>query len=258
MAKTKCPYCADAEFLDRVLTPDESDHVVTYNASMRRYGSHWLNGKKFKKPLPLKKGAKLLAVGYAVDPRFVVHLGTPEIKRGKYLVKTVTDAHLTPRYAGFQVQIVGVESRTELPSPSGAFLSRKWTEGENGKPENFVYYFAARITHKDSTLKIDVHSHEDHGRMVTVHGFASHQNTPKELEIIGKAFEFYRQETRGGAKIDEAKLRRTIRERGERATQKEIAEVFGVTVSAIRDQLRRRGTSWDVLKDDVLANAEAG
>jgi hypothetical protein len=247
MQNTKCPYC-DTAFLDSVLTPTPQDRIVEYQPTMRRFGSHWVKGKKFKKH-KTPKGVSNYIVGLAPDPRFVVTLSRPEVMRGKYRIQTVTDEHFIPRYAGFKVEIVGIDSKREMPKPSGAFLHYTWTEGENGKPEKLVYYFAARITHKDSTLKIDVHSHPSHGRLVTVHGFAGHQNTPEELEIIGKAFEFYRRETRGGVKMDEEELRRAIQARGEGATQAQIAKDLGITARSLqRHILASELKGWDAAK----------
>jgi hypothetical protein len=216
---------------------------------MRRFGSHWVKGKKFKKHRP-PKGVTSYVFGLAPDPRFVVTLDTPEIKRGKYRIKTVTDNHFIPRYAGFKVEIVGLDSTEEMPKPSGAFLSYTWTEGDDGKPEKFVYYFAARITHRNSALKIDVHSHPTHGRLVTVHGFAGHQNTPEELEIIGKAFEFYRRETRGGGeRFDEEALKQAIQKHGIDATQVQIAKELCVTPRLLQRHILARGLKgWDAAK----------
>jgi hypothetical protein len=252
---TKCPYC-DLGFLDSVLSPTPKDYVIEHHPAIRRFGSHWVKGKRFKRHKH-PKGVSNYIVGLAPDPRFVVTLSKPEIARGKYRIKTVTDEHFIPRYAGFKVEIVGLDSKKEMPKPSGAFLSYQWTEGEGGKPEKFVYYFASRITHKGSTLKIDVHSHPSHGRLVTVHGFDGNQNSPEELEIIGKAFEFYKRETRGGTKtqpvIDWAELRRAIQFRGEGATQAQIAGDLGITPRTLQRQiLVSELKGWDAAKRHFL------
>jgi hypothetical protein len=245
----ECPYCADPKFFDRVLTPTPQDRILEHHPTMRRFGSHWVKGKKFKKHRP-PKGVSNYIIGLAPDPRFVVTLNNPEIRRGEYRIKTVTDEYFITRYAGFKVEIIGLDSDKELPKPSGAFLSYQWTEGEGGKPEKFIYYFAARITHKDSALKIDLHSHLSHGRLITVHGFSSHQNRPEELAIIERAFEFYRLETRGGGtKIDEEALRRAIRKRGEGATQKEIAADLQIVPRSLRRWIEDSELKgWDAAK----------
>jgi hypothetical protein len=248
MPKNNCPYCSDPTLFDKILAPTPQDKVIQHFPTMRRFGSHWVKGKKFRKHTP-PRGVTNYVVGLAPDPRFVVTLSKPEIGRGKYRIKTVTDEHFIPRYAGFKVEIVGLDSKKELPKPSGAFLSYQWTENEDGKPEKFVYYFASRITHKDSTLKIDVHSHPSHGRLVAVHGFAGHQNTPEELDIIGKAFEFYRRETRGGAKINLEELRRVIQSRGEGVTQSQVAEDLGITARSLqRHILASELKGWNAAK----------
>jgi hypothetical protein len=249
MSKSKCPYCADPDLLDKILNPPAGTlYSALPGASIRRFGNHW---PKVRKPVKSKpsRGVKLLAVG-VIDRRKVVTLKTPGVHYGKYIIKTVTDKDMIARYAGFIVKIIGVKCKTEPPVPSGPFLSRTWTVEGNGKGSNYVSFNATRITHQDSPIVIDIHWTPEHGRVVTVRGFSSYQSQPEELAIINRAFEFYRAEKRGGAKIDRENLMRAVREQGDKVTQKAVADELGVTTRAIRDQLARLGATWDELKQE--------
>jgi hypothetical protein len=137
---------------------------------MRRYGNHW---PKVRKPKTIKLPKNVIHDGFgsrfAIDPRQVVTLKSPEIKRGKYHIRTVIDADMTPAYAGFKIEIIGIESKTKPLMPSGAFFSM--THKGEGKDAEYVSYNAARITHRDSNIVIESHWTPEHGRIVTLRGF---------------------------------------------------------------------------------------
>jgi hypothetical protein len=219
---------------------------------MWRVGSHWPKGIKPKRNIPRAKYARW----GVIDPRAIVSLKTPEIVRGKYRIRTVTDDDMIKRYAGFKVQIIGVESRTEPPIPSGPFLSRRGVEDEQGKRGNFISFDAARITHKDSPITIDIHWHPSHKRLVTVRGFSKVVTTPDELAVITTALSFDKKEKRRGAppKVNRAAVIAAIREQGEKATQKSVAAATGMTPHTLRDWLYfSEGATWPLLKREVIS-----
>jgi hypothetical protein len=257
MTKNKCPYCADPDLLDKILNPPAGTLYSAHpGASMSRRGSHWPKPPKVKINVKRRRGVRSHRWG-AVDPRLVVRLKTPEIRYGKYHIKTITDADMTERYAGFKVEIIGVESRTEKPIPSGAFFSRVRDE-KNGKPF-FVSFEAARITYKDSPVIIDVHWSPDHGRIVTVRGFSKTITTPEEMAILSTALRFDIKQLHGAPpKIDPKELERAIRTQGARATQKSVSDVIGAAPRTLRDWLYFQvGTTWEDFKEETLATKPA-
>jgi len=113
MTRSKCPYCADPDFFDKILTASGGDRQEI--ATMPRRGSHWPKGKKPKRNVPHVQYARW----GVIDPRAVVTLKSPEIVRGKFRIRTITDVDMIKRYAGFKVQIIGIEARDKPPVPWG-------------------------------------------------------------------------------------------------------------------------------------------
>jgi hypothetical protein len=255
MAKTNCPYCADPNLIDKILVPPAGTlYTQEPHPHLLRRGSHWPKPPKVK---ILSDSKHRLAQWGAIDPRVVVRLKTPEIVHGKYHIKTITDADMTPRYAGFQVQIIGVQSRTEPPAPLGPFFSR--SQGErDGKPF-YISFNAARITHKDSPIIVDTHWHPDHGRLVAVRGFAKIVTTPEEMAIISTALRFDIKRQHGAPpKIDLKELVRVIRAQGTEAVQKDVAAAIGVSTRTIREWLYfQAGMTWESFKGTVLSDSPA-
>lgn len=244
MAKIKCKFCADPDFFEGILTPTPTDRLISLHGAIRRYGNHW---PKVRKPKTIKppKGATNF-MSFPTDPRQAVTLKSPEIKRGKYHIRTVIDADMTPAYAGFKIEIIGIESKTKPPMPSGAFFSI--THKGEGKDAEYVSYNAARITHRDSNIVIESHWTPEHGRIVTLRGFESVSTNPQELSIINTALKFYRREPRGGAKITEDMFRVTLAKTGKDAKQKEVANALGVSERGLEKWRTRQGIiSWQEL-----------
>lgn len=242
MAKIKCKFCAEPDFFEKILTPTPTDRIL--NGAIRRYGNHWPKGRKPKTIKPPKGVTNFMS--FPIDTRQVVTLKSPEIKRGKYHIRTVTDADMTPAYDGFKIEIIGIESKIKPPMPSGAFFSVT-TTGE-GKDASYVSYNAARITHRDSNIVIESHWTPEHGRIVTLRGFESVSTNPQELSIINTALKFYRREPRGGAKITEDMFRVALAKIGKDAKQKEVATALGITERGLERWRSRRGiSSWQQL-----------
>ncbi len=233
MAKTSCPYCADPNLFDKLLAPTKGDRLEP--AHMLRRGSHWPEPYKIKQTI----GQAKIARWGATDPRVVVSLKTPGIIRGRYHINIVTDADMIKRYAGFKVEVIGIECRTEPPAPSGPFLTRMWTVGDSGKPSNFISFNATRTTHKDSPIIVDTHWHQTHGRRVLMRGFSEPVTTPEELAIITTALSFDKQEKKRGAppKVDRVAVIEAIRAQGKRATQKSVAAAISAAPRTLRDWL---------------------
>ncbi len=234
MTKNKCPYCADPDRFDEVLKPTPKDEIVATRPGIIRHGSHWAKAPKLKKPKPMR-GVTLVAHDgygseYGIDPETVVILTSPEIKRGKYHIRTIADKDMVHHYAGFKIESIGVESTQKTPMPRGPFMSARSSE------KHYISFNATRITHKDSDLIIDIHWTPEHERIVTLKGFSplGVAATPKELEIINTAMKFYRIETRGGVKINRDSLKAAFAKHGKDAPQKTIADELDVTVSALR------------------------
>jgi hypothetical protein len=256
MTKSKCPYCADPDFFDEVLKPTPKDEIVATRPGIIRHGSHWAKAPRLKKPKPMR-GVKLIAHDgygseYGKDLETVVILTSPEIKRGKYHIRSVTDKDMLRHYAGFKIENIGVESTQKPQRPRGPFMSVK----HSGK--HHVSFNATRITHKDSDLIIDFHWMPEHGKIVTLRGFSplGVAATPKELEIINIALKFYRVETRGGIKINRDSLKAAFAKHGKDAPQKTIADELDVTVSALRKWRERAGVgSWKFVSQIVSKDA---
>lgn len=242
MAKIKCKFCADPDFFERILTPTPTDRLISLHGAIRRYGNHWPKVRK-PKTIKLPKGVTNF-MSFPIDPRQVVTLKSPEIKRGKYHIRTVIDADMTPVYAGFKIEIIGVESKTKPPMPSGAFFSV--THKGEGKDAEYVSYNAARITHRDSNVVIESHWTPEHGRIVTLRGFESVSTNPKELSIINTALKFYRTETRGGIKITEEKVKKAIVTLGKEATVKRVADFLNITEQGLHKwRSRPKHEDWE-------------
>lgn len=247
-----CPYCADPALLDKRLTPTKRDRAELVR--MARRGSHWPEPERIKVTPP----AASIARWGAFDPRETVALKTPGVVRGELRIKTVTGADMIKRFAGFTVQIVGVESPGEPPMPAGVFFSRTWTEDEEGRRVNFISYDAARITHAESPVVVDVHWHPSHGRLVTLRGFSKVATTAEELSIITTALGFDIKKKKRGAppKVDRDAIIRAIRAQGEGATQKSVAEAAGIAPRTLRDWLYfREGSTWESLKREVAGGS---
>jgi hypothetical protein len=248
MPKVACPYCADPDLFDKRLAPTKEDRQEFVR--MARRGSHWPEPERIKSVTPRAK----IARWGGIDPRTSVLLKTPGILRGTLHIKNVTDEDMIKRYAGFKVQIIGVESSAEPPMPVGVFFSRTWTEDEEGKRGNFISFDAARVTHKDSPVIVDSHWHPSHGRLVTLRGFTKVATTPEELAVATVALGFDTKESRRGAppKVDRETIIRAMRAQGERATQKSIAEAAGIATRTLRDWLYfRECSTWENLKREV-------
>jgi hypothetical protein len=251
---SKCPYCADPDLFDKRLAPTSKDG---FNQTLvPRRGSHWPEPPKVK-IVPMRN------VKYARwggnDPRGAVELKTLEIIRGKYRVRTITDADMIARYAGFQMQVIGVESRTEPPMPSGVFMGRR-SEKKDGKPL-YVLFDAVRITHKDSPIVVDSHWHPSHGRKVSVRGFGRVAPTAEELGVVTTALSFDTKAKKRGAppKVDRDVVIEAIRTQGEKATQKSIASATGIAHTTLRDWLYfREGTTWLNLKREIVEGRRLG
>ncbi|MBA3804090.1 MAG: hypothetical protein H0X14_00015 [Acidobacteria bacterium] len=248
MAKHTCPYCSDPGLFDKRLAPTKGDQLDYVNMSRR--GSHWPKAKRLKIVTP---AMSVMRWGI-IDPRESVSLKTPGVIRGKLRIKIVTDADMINRYAGFKVEIIGEESGVELPTPVGTFFSRTWTEDVKGKRQNFISFNAARITHKDSPVIVDIHWHPSHGRLVTLRGFSKVAVTPEELSIISTALGFDNKTSTRGAppKVDRDAIIRAIRAQGEKATQKSVAAATGLATRTLRDWLYfREGSTWENLKREL-------
>jgi hypothetical protein len=242
----ECPYCADPDFFDKILTPTPEDQIVTYSPGMVRHGSHWAKAPKQKKPKKIKpmRGAKIImhdGIGspFAIDLETVIFLTSPEIKRGKFYIRTITDKDMVRHYAGFKIESIGVETAKEPLSPRGPFMSVQHRQSE----KRDIIFNATRITHKDSSLIIDIHWTPEHKRIVTLRGFSplGVATTPEELTIINAALKFYRVEMRGGAKINRESLKAAFAKHGKDAPPKIVADELGVTVSALRKWRARAG-----------------
>ncbi len=246
MAKIKCEFCAVPDFFEKILSPTQAD-IPSYNPAMRRHGIHW---PKVRRPKTIKLPKNVIHDGFGsrfgIDPSKVVRLKSPGIRRGKFHIRTVTDADMTPAYDGFKIEIIGIESKTRPPMPSGAFFSVT-TTGE-GKDASYVSYNAARITHRDSNIVIESHWTPEHGRIVTLRGFESVSTNPQELSIINTALKFYRREPRGGAKITEDMFRVALAKSGKDAKQKEVATALRITERGLEKWRTRQGiNSWKEL-----------
>jgi hypothetical protein len=185
----------------------------------------------------------------AIDPRAVVRLKTPEIVRGKFHIRTITDADMIKRYAGFKIVSVGIESTKEPPMPSGPFMSVTHSS------EHYTSFNMVRISHKDGHIVIDMHWHPSHGRLVTVRGFSNVVTTPEEMSIITTALSFDKEEQRRGAppKVDRAAIISAITKQGEKATQESVAAAAGLASRTLRDWLYfNEGATWRLLKREVL------
>jgi hypothetical protein len=253
-----CPYCADPARFDQRLAPAKGDEFGG-DARVLRRGSHWPEPPATKGRKKFGGGAQFARWGGGDDPRVSVLLETPEIIRGKLRIRTITGADLVERYAKFQVRVIGVESRSEPPLPSGVFFGRR-LEQKAGKPL-YISFDAARITHRDSPIIVDSHWHPSHGRIVTVRGFERVAATAEELGIITTALSFDTKQKRRGAppKIDQDVLFEVIRAQGEKATQKSVAAVTGIAVGTLRDWLYfRAGTTWENLKREVAKGRHLG
>jgi len=245
---SKCVYCADPDLFDKRLTPTDADRHL--QVSLPRRGSHWPEPPKVKIIVPNKQ---VIRWG-ATDPREVVTLKTPEVIRGKIHVRTITDADMVARFAGFKIQVIGVESPIEPPLPSGVFFGRYSTQEK--KSWLYVSYHAARITHQDSPIFVDSHWHPSHGRIVTVRGFGRVSATTEEKAIINTALGFDTKPKRRGAppKVADEAVLKAIREQGEKATQKSVAASAGVAPRTLQNWLYfRAGMNWDYLKEGVLS-----
>lgn len=241
---TECPYCADPDFFDKVLTPTPKDIHEPAPRVLRR-GRHWAAPppQRIKKlpPNTIHDGHdSILGINYAA----VVVLKTPLIMRDKYRIRTIIDQDMKPEYAGFKIQIIGIMSRTQPPMPQGPFF----TIGFEG--DLYISYNAARITHAGSELILDSHWTPEHGRVVRLHGFSQKSTTPEELEIISTALKFSSGDTRGAPKVNDDNLSTAIEKLGDKATQENVAAELGVDSSTLRRWISKRGLgSWEEAKE---------
>lgn len=250
-AMPPCPYCTDPDLFDKRLAPTDADQ---YDETLvPRRGSHWPEPHKLKIPA-IARNKKIKIAQWGIDdPADKVTLKTPEAIRGKIRVRTITDADMVARFAGFQIQVIAVETRTEPPMPSGVFLGRLSRQTTKGW---FYYSFnAARITHKDSAIIIDSHWHPSHGRILTMRGFGRVAATAEERKIIDLALSFDTKPKRRGAppKVDTEVVIKAIREQGEKATQKSVAAATGIARNTLQNWLYFRACmTWDLLKRKVM------
>jgi hypothetical protein len=155
--------------------------------------------------------------------------------------------------------VIGVESRSEPPMPSGVFMGRRSEERE-GKPL-YVSYDATRITHKDSPIIVDAHWHASHGRILTIRGFGRVAATVEEAAIINTALSFDTKPKRRGAppKVDREVVYEAIRAQGKKATQKSVATATGIADRTLRDWLYfREGRTWVNLKREIIEGQGLG
>lgn len=247
---TSCPFCADPELLERILASKEGGPVGM--VMLRRTGSHWRAPRKIVRT----KHPKIARWG-AIDPRFVVTLRTPEVMRGDYRVRTITDADMIRRYAGYKIEVVGEAVGEQKPaSPSGPFLGLD--RDTIGGKQVYLAFNASRITRAGVALTLEYHWHASHGRRATIKGFAERLPTKGEMDFLNAAFGLDVPGKRRGAppKVDREAVVRAVREQGDAATQKSVAEATGTAPRTLRDWLYfREGASWAMLKREILEEA---
>ena len=244
-----CPYCADPDLLDKILAPAEGNfqHYVT----LRRYGSHWRAPHVVKRTV----NQKGLARWGVIDPRVAVTL--KEKVRGRYRIRTVTETDMIKRYAGFTIQVIGANvGERKPPTPSGPLLGLYRDHDTPFSTKQVYFSFeAARVTRADFALRVDYHWHPSHGRLVTMRGFSERTPTKGELEFIDAALGLDVAGKKRGAprKVDPEAIVRAVREQGEAATQKSVAEATGTPPRTLRDWLYFDfGGTWATFKAEVI------
>lgn len=256
MSKTKpdkttpCPFCADPDLLERILASKGGTPVGF--VMLRRTGSHWRAPRRIVRT----KHPKISRWG-AIDPRFVVTLRTPEVARGDYRIRTITDEDMIRRYAGYKIEVVGEVVGEQKPAnPSGPFLGLD--RDAVSREKVYVAFNAARVTRKGEALSLEYHWHASHGRRVAIKGFAERLPTKQELEFLNAAFGLDAPGKQRGAppKVDREAVVRAVRKLGGAATQKSVAEATGTAPRTLRDWLYfQEGASWAMLKREILEKA---
>ncbi len=224
-----CPYCANPNLPEEALTPTPDDRIAT-RGSMPQSSDIWA------------------ADAYKGQP--VRMLREKAIRRGAFTIQTVTDKDLAKRYAGFQVEIIGMDTDYDPPSPSGPFFHRTFGtrfKDDGLQTESFYkIHNACRITKKGSKMTVDVHWWPDHDFFFTIIGF----DPAADFDSLALLQKLFKPETRGGVKVTEDRVRHIVSSLGPEATQIAAAQALNVSESALEYWRRKRGIkTWqDVIE----------
>jgi hypothetical protein len=161
----------------------------------------------------------------------------------------VPNKALSSRFKDFSVVSIGLDVGFKTPPPPpfpNHIASLRAKRPEVVPNPSFPYsaltlFSAYVITHKHSLLTLEAHWWPTHGLLINLQGHLAPNATNDDLEVAREALEFFREETRGNAKITDERIRVALTELGTHATQIAAAKVMEVSESALEKWRRRRG-----------------
>jgi hypothetical protein len=235
-----CPYCLTPNFFQDVL-------ALPVGASAdggvgQRTGSIWRRMPTLGQDMVWRGMAGRIERRDAEDGRF-------------FFVTYYTDKDFIDRLKGFSVILIGHEVEGNFRpyfEPGPFFFSGLHNDQTQRRWIHYLHY-AARVSHKNSAVTIDIHWWPSHDRIVTTRSIPSGGASANDMKFITETFKLLRAETRGGGqKIEEVELIEAVQKFGKEATQVKVAKELGVSTVTLKRWTAQKRKRWHELKSEYL------
>ncbi len=167
--------------------------------------------------------------------------------RGQYWLHYFTEKNLAARFKGFNVQLLGMETKKDFGLPARPFFLTTIDRVPGKQAWRFGAYFACRFIHKSSPIIVDIHWWPlQHKRIVTLRSLPDEGMSSQELKSINEVLKLVRTETRGEPKISTVGVIDAFQKLGKDASQTAVARELSVSRRALQLWGSREGLpTWN-------------